>query len=175
VVAVDSDGYVYLYGYDTVLGIGKFRINPDVEGDVAEMVAFKDYETLGLTYYDGVSYPLIINDLQVKSNRLYIAGSTNGGLGNYYGKIVEISTDDLSPNRDIGWSAETPTSTDALAFFGPTRFLAIAPRKLYLSDEGLFESSTEVDRVVEVDLDSGAISAVGQLGAVSFFIDYYAC
>jgi hypothetical protein len=64
-------------------------------------------------------------------------------------------------------------------FYGPKRFIGIAPKKLYVADDGFtvtgsYGNQTEVNqnRVVEVDLDAKAISGSGLQDASEFFVQY---
>ncbi len=172
-LAVDAEGYVYasLTQGESYPFIAKLS----VVGGTAAIVRTATYESLGLGYreaYEGESwfYPLHVADMQVKDGRLYIAAGEHDGTALHHGKIVEAALSDLEKLREIGWSSTTPTNPDK-QFYGPTRFLAVAPRKLIVADEGA-EGAAEVDRVVEVDLDSWEFGGIGLEGAVSFFNDY---
>ncbi len=174
-IAVDDEGYVYLAGYDRV---GKYRV--DLVQGTASQVGSATYESLGLGYWttylgqdlQPVPYfqTLEVRDMTVKDGRLFIAvaGQDNGY---YHGKIVEVHRAELSKVREIGWSPTSPTSPTT-QFYGPTRFLALAPRKLIVSDEGYIDGTGNVNRVIAVDIEDWAFSGVGLEGASEFFYDF---
>ncbi len=174
-IAVDDDGFIYLAGYDRVV---KFRVDHDLS--TATQVRSATYESLGLGYWttyldqdlQPVPYFQILNvqDMIVKDGRLFIAvaGQDNGY---YHGKIVEVHRTDLTQVRDIGWSPTSPTSP-ATQFYGPTRFLALAPRKLILSDEGYIDGPGNVNRVIAVDIIDWTFSGIGLEDVSEFFYDF---
>lgn len=169
-VAVDAAGFVYIpvYQNETELeGIAKVSIDAPSGGYAAsQVIIFSSLDSLGL------APPLDIRDMTVKDGKLYVlAGENDSYLGIHHGKVVEIDLATLTRNRELGWTnSDTPTSPST-QFYGPQRFIALAPRKLIFADEG-YDGTSNVDRVVEVDLDSWSISAIGLEGAVSFFNDY---
>ena len=118
--------------------------------------------------------PLEIRDMTVKDERLYVLAGQNVGYGvPHHGKLVEIDLSSLLKTRELGWtSADYPTDP-ATQLYGPQRFIALAPRKLIVADEGS-DGSGDVDRVVEFDLESWTISDIGLDGVVTFF-NSYAC
>lgn len=175
-VAVDSEGYVYIgaYRYSSESdGIAKLRIVFNGETMEAELAGFATYEALDLGYWvtSGETYfqYLSIEDMTVKDDKLYIAAGEHWDEV-HHGKIVEARLSDLAKQREFGWSGTTPIPNPQTQFYGPTRFLAIAPRKLIVSDEG--NDGSERDRAVEVDLDTGSLSGIRDLVEVDFFNTY---
>jgi len=169
VLAVDKSGYVYASaggGAET-----PYIVKLSVSGSVATVVASVPYSSLGLS--DGTYGNLALEDMTVKDGKLYIAAAEHyddSGSPLHHGKIVEVELSDLSKSREIGWSSTTPTNPQT-QFYGPSRFIAIAPRKLIVSDEGF--DSGQIDRVVEVDLDSWTIDQIQDVSSsVNFFNTY---
>jgi hypothetical protein len=85
----------------------------------------------------------------------------------------------MSPLWETGWNEDAvPSDGDDATFYGPIRFVGLAPKKLYVADEGFYWSGVggsalqDVDRVVEIDLEPEAVSGIGQRGAVVFFSKY---
>jgi len=171
-VAVDAHGYVYvpLYQYSSEsTGIGKISVGAPSGGYAdTQVLAYQPLTALGL------EDPLEIRDMTVKDGRLYVLAGQNVGYGvPHHGKLVEIDPSSLQRLRELGWtSADYPTNP-ATQFYGPQRFIALAPRKLIIADEGS-NGSTDVDRVVEVDLSDWQIRDIGLDGEVTFF-NSYAC
>ena len=171
-VAVDAQGYLYAPLYQSLSssdGIGKISIGAPSGGfAAAQVLAFQPLAVLDL------ESPLEIRDMTVKDERLYVLAGQNVGYGvPHHGKLVEIDPSSLLKTRELGWtSADYPTDP-ATQLYGPQRFIALAPRKLIVADEGS-DGSGDVDRVVEFDLESWTISDIGLDGVVTFF-NSYAC
>ena len=99
------------------------------------------------------------------------------------GKLVAISCSSLSFNFEIGWSGDDnrfPTNSEK-QFFGPRRFLAIAPRKLIIMDDGFivgvpYAAYVDKDRMIEIDLENRIVAALGQDDSTDFikYSDIYA-
>lgn len=173
-VAVDKDGYIYApvmkYISDVpYYYIAKFALG--AQADIVfgtQLIAVADFSALGLT--DGTN--LKIEDMKVVDGKLYIAAGEHDPYGTYHrGKIVEVDTSNMAKLREFGWSTSSFPTSPSTQFYGPKRFLGVAPRKLIVADEGSF-SGANIDRVAEVDLDSGAIDGIWFLNTVNFFSDY---
>lgn len=178
-----ADGFLYatVMSQD-VYYLGKFTVP---EGSSLVVANLQQAVTLSSL---GISGNLRIRDMIVKDGVLYIAVSESNMA--YYvdelvsrGKVIAVSASTLgAPLWTVGGaSTGFPTSANKnVQFFGPARFVGVAPKKLYLADEGFtwLESSnfpgnpTNVDRVVEVDLESHKITAVGLDGEATFFEDF---
>lgn len=171
-VAVDTHGYLYVPLYQDSsgsTGIGKISVSAPAGGySDTQVLSFQPLAALGL------EDPLEIRDMSVKDGSLYVIAGQNVGYGvPHHGKLVEIDLSSLQKTRELGWtSADYPTDP-ATQFYGPQRFIALAPRKLIIADEGS-NGSTDIDRVVEVDLSDWKISDIGLDGEVTFF-NSYAC
>jgi hypothetical protein len=194
VVAVDDAGYVYgCYNASTEKGIVKLSVGAESEGSAySTAVVYKSYSDIGLTYVDsGVTKTLTVQDLYVKDGVLYVAAADVIEITNQYaslddcfsrGKVVALSADTLTPIWTTGWSGDAnqlPTDP-ASQFYGPVRFVGIAPKKLYIADDGYSVTGTypapqtqvNQNRVVELDTDTGAFSAIGLVDEVEFFTSY---
>ncbi|HRZ90386.1 MAG TPA: hypothetical protein P5117_12975, partial [Spirochaetia bacterium] len=169
IIAVDPAGYIYSNAnYNNQDWVFKYSLGP-IYGAGAPM---SDAQSLvGRTYGElGLSSSILPKDAVVKDGHLYIAAAEHL-TPNQRGKILKLSLSDLSMIDEIGWSSGTPSSPSS-QFYGPSRFLAITPRKLIVSDEG-FDGSN-LDRIVEVDLDTGFVSKLQvTTGVVSFFESYF--
>lgn len=173
-IAVDEDGYVYLAGNNVV---AKFLIDHSL--GTASRIASATFESLDLGYWDtyegqegqpeSIFLPLNVRDMTVKDGKLYVAAGENYGI-THHGKVIEIRLSDLAKQREIGWSPSFPSSPNT-QFYGPTRFLAIAPRKLIVADEG--NDGSEINRVVEVDLDDWSFSYIRDPAGVDLFNEYF--
>jgi len=159
-LAVDGAGN--LYCLVTLTSNDHYVAKLRIDGTTATLIASVPIADLGLT-------GLTVNDMEVTNGKLYIIAAEHA-ISLHHGKVVELRLSDLALLNDIGWCPTTPTSPET-QFYGPGRFLAVTPRKLYISDEG-YDGGSNIDRVVEVDTDSDTISAVGLLGAASFFANY---
>lgn len=162
-LAVDPSGYVYASLNNAEYGPCIARLS--VSGTTATVVAAASYESLGLTVGMVEISQLTVSDMQVKDGRLYIAaGEHQPNSSLHHGKIVEARLSDLAWLREIGWADATdsvPISDPSNHFYGPTRFVALAPRKLVFADEGLDAvEGKDINRVVEVDLDTWSVSGV---------------
>ena len=183
-LAVDDEGYVYISAYDESLDdgeiIAKLLIFDNGEVLEAQLVDYATYESLGLRdWYDDMEGYLVfgilpVEDMRFQEGLLYIAAGDHGNEyeSQHHGKIVAVDTSDLTKVREIGWAQadwETPIPDPTKQFYGPMRFLAIVPRKLIFADQG-YEGNleSEIDRVVELDLDTWSISGIGLDGEVSF-------
>jgi hypothetical protein len=173
-VAVDKDGYIYApvmkYISDVpYYYIAKFALG--AQADVVfgtQLIAVADFSALGLT--DGTD--LRIEDMTIVDGKLYIAAGEHDYYGAYHrGKIVEVNTSNMAKLREFGWSPTSLPSSPSTQFYGPKRFLGVAPGKLIVADEGAL-SGANIDRVAEVDLDSGTIAGIWFLNTVNFFSDY---
>lgn len=194
-VAVDDAGYVFACSYEEASGqerIVKLSVGPESSGSAdATTVASKAYSAIGLTFQkSGVTTPLTVQDLYVKDGVLYVAASDVAEIDNQYasisacysrGKVIALSTDTLAPIWTTGWSGDAnqlPTDPTS-QFYGPVRVVGIAPKKLYIADDGYSltgsaPSTTQVNknRVVELDTETGAFSAIGLEDEVQFFTSY---
>jgi hypothetical protein len=168
-------------------GIGKFAVTKTGESAQATVVAFTPFSAIGIDYASGLK----VNDMIVRDGVLYIAaavhGNPNGNVYPYYlnsmksrGKVIALSTADLTKLWEVGMT-DTPVPTSpATEFYGPARFVGVAPRKLYVADEGFswedspsyYDQVTDVNRVVEINLDTGEIEAIGLNGEATFFENF---
>ncbi len=164
-LAVDGVGNIYVSSViDNVSGLVKFSmINP-------ESYIFTSKQALGIA-------SLTIKDLAVKDGKLYVLAAENVWNGStiHHGKLLELQLDDLSVSRVLGASSGTYPGDPDTQFYGPQRFIAIAPRKLIISDEGLLVGNNDIDRVVQVDIPSWTIEMIGLEGQVNFFRTYSVC
>lgn len=95
----------------------------------------------------------ITGNVSVDTNNVSV--DTNFGTGGILGWTTEsagtVVSDDSSATYNCYWPA--PDSTDR--FYGPSRFIAVAPKKLVIADDGgYYEDSSVIqkNRVVTVDL-----------------------
>lgn len=142
---------------------------------------FSHYQ-LGLAVMD--DFTLSVSDMQVQDGVLYIAAQyvypvQDPNYAFSRGKVIAFSTSSLGKLWEAGWSGNAnnfPTSPTT-QFYGPQRFVGIAPKKLYLIDEGFSWDGGHyaighyagVHRVVELDVEKRAISAIGIDGVLQFF------
>ena len=182
-LAVDDDGFVYVgatYVPEAIAfnAIVKLAIGtPGAETADSQLAGYASHVALGLEQEDG--YFLIVQDMRVQEGSLYIAAGEHGpeyiNSTLHHGKIVQVRLSDMSKVREIGWSETTPIPNPSTQLYGPKRFLAIMPRKLIVADEGFIYvdvTRVEIDRVVEVDLESWSLSRIGLEGEVTFFATY---
>lgn len=178
-----ADGFIYanVMSQDSNYYLGKFTVPAGETSVVAELVAVVNWSNLDVTGE--------IRDMIVKDGVLYII-STQRYVGDGYttysdslesrGRLTAISTANLAQLWETGFSETGLPSNPAKEFYGPTRFVGVAPKKLYIADEGFrWEYTTQqtanpinVDRVIEVDLDQKAITGVGLEGEATFFQDF---
>lgn len=138
--------------------------------------------------------PICLNDMIWMNDSLYLLWSVNGsasGIENYYSygnifRMTETKDNEYSISKlnlpvkkifEINYNNEEtwyrsyygPSSeNDNNYLFGPTKFIAIKPKKLVVADEGIliYEDENEsnkikmknIDRVVELDLDNNSIT-----------------
>lgn len=173
-LAVDPSGYVYASLNNA--GYGPCIARLSVSGTTATVVAAASYESLGLTVGMVEISQLTVSDMQVKDGRLYIAaGEHQPNSSLHHGKIVEARLSDLAWLREIGWAdatETTPIPDPSKHFYGPTRFVALAPRKLIFADEGIIGDTIDINRVVEVDLDTWSVSGVSAELSLTLFANY---
>lgn len=192
VVAADETGSVYACAYDleseesVLQRIVKMSIGAESANSAqATQVASVLYSAIGLTYAET---PLTVRDLYAKDGVLYIAAS-EVIAAEYYpatsaysrGKVVALRTSDLTKLWETGWSGDSnkfPTNSST-QFYGPVRFVGIAPKRIYVADDGFSWDGEkggyhyfDVDRVVEINAETGAFAATGLNGEVSFFSAY---
>jgi hypothetical protein len=170
-VAVDSNGYVYAllqHTSTTIKGLSKLSIgSPSGGTSSSTVIQFSSLESLG------VGDPLSIRDMTVKDNSLYLLAGENAYFSvPHRGKLVEIDLISLERSRELGWSASDYPSSPTEQFYGPQRFIALAPRKLIIADEG-YDGASDIDRVVEVDITAWAFSDLSAEGISSFFYSYF--
>ncbi len=183
-IAVDSDGYVYLPAYYAPANgniVAKLSIVYNGEFYESRLAGYSTFDDLGLGYWITSGEPyfenLVVEDMRFQEGVLYIAAGEHDGAPNspfHRGKIVAVQVSDMSKFQEIGWAHATyedPIQNPATQFYGPKRFLAIVPRKLVFADEGN-DGTSEINRVVEVDLDSWSVSGIGLEGVVTFFSNY---
>jgi len=181
---------VKIYIYDGIKGDGKDEEIKEI--DTSEyVVATSTNEDTGVTTTEDLSIldHLSINDMMFVDGNLYILWSCNYGTCDETGiiesfggvlcvneeGIVEklfgettLKTMELGGGvRDVYYyGPSTENSTTQL--FGPTKFIAIKPKKLVFADEGIFvyvedpenpedPKYKNINRVVEIDLDAKAI------------------
>lgn len=128
-----------------------------------------------------------ITDLIVKNGVLYAAAAqvVPDNYTNYLysrGKVMALDIDTLTPLWETGMpsaDAHYPAGEDRdRQFYGPTRFIGLAPKKLYVMDEGFQWSGTpnsavaNVDRVMDVDMEEQAVTGAGLEDEVAFFSSY---
>jgi hypothetical protein len=171
-IAVDAQGYVYAPLYHNTSesdGIGKIAVgNPSGGFAETQAVLFKPLADLGF------APPLEIRDMTVKDGRLYVLVGENISFGTpHHGKLVELDLDTFVTIRELGWTSANYPTDPATQLYGPQRFIALAPRKLILADEGS-DGIADVDRVVEIDIEAWSMSDIALEGVVTFF-NSYAC
>jgi hypothetical protein len=202
-VAADGLGRVYVPAYyDASNSDGILRLSvDDLDGTLTAASGFVSLESIGLqytVYYVGGDIgteTLQIEDMRVVNGILYILGSqvtssySISGISsdNAYsrGKIVAVDTSTMKKLWETGWNSSRnfPSSdTDSSIFAGPRRFVAMAPKRLYVLDDGfgwldhgLSETIdvSEVNRVIEIDTARGAIvSSTIFTGEYSVVPDY---
>jgi len=188
-VAVDSDGDIYtglmyMQEQTQLKGIGKLSVDGDGGESVSStLMDFVPYAEIGLD----VGQELYITDLYVRDGVLYALASeviASNWSDNLYsrGKLVAIDASDLSKLWETGWTddpVQFPSESEGdTHFYGPRRIVGVAPKKLYIGDEGFYwsglkgSSLSNVDRVVVVDLETQTITDIGLEGAVGYFEDY---
>ena len=207
-LAVDALGYLYVPAYESsteTYGILRFSVGEPSGGTaMAAPVAFASLEELGLGYwYDGgvagmVFNSLAIEDMTIANGVLVVALSDINPAQTYdysserlagaavcRGKIVALGLNPLRYLWETGWRDELdrrPESPDAPGLFAPRRFLAVAPKRLYLLDEGFYVDVSkysaetwypfeDVDRIVAIDLDSGTLT-FGASGMTDGLVNY---
>lgn len=199
---MSPDGYTYGNSYGSVIaagngflymtvfnqdqdkyGLAKMVVTPGTEDAQATVAAFVTMESLG------ISSPLQVKDMTIKDDVLYILVAEYDVYNNFFfsdnlvsrGKLIAVSTTTLTKLWEVGYSADTGLPTNpSKEFYGPTRFIGVAPKKLYIADEGFrWEYTTQqganpinVDRVIEVDLEEQAITGVGLEDEAAFFLDF---
>jgi hypothetical protein len=199
VVEVDADGYLFVTGTNTTNGdriIAKLVVSGDGETFTSSVVDTARFEEVGLSYeyWNGENYEtryLTPMDMIVRDGNLYVLAvgmsaptiSGDADSATSRGKIVAVSTSGLNALWTTGWSGDTnnfPTSPSS-QFYGPVRFVGIAPRKLYVMDDGFTWNGSNaggtnpydnVNRVVEVDTSLNTITDTGLSGIAEFYTDY---
>ena len=179
-------GYVYMPVFNPTqeaYGIGKFTVTPGEQSAQANFVAFVAFNAIGIDTGSGFK----VRDMIVKDEVLYVAASEHAfQYGGYpedlisRGKVVAVSTTNLSKLWEVGYSESGLPTLPEQEFYGPARFIGVAPKKLYIADEGFTWVDTEnyadpasnLDRVVEIDLETGKIMGTGLVGEASFFEDF---
>jgi hypothetical protein len=163
-IAVDASGFFYIAGFVGAMDnyiVAKFSL--DIPNNFAvSTIASKTYTELGLSG----SGLLSISDMTVQEGFLFITAGESLDPDSR-GKLVQVELSTLSKIRDIGWSDSLPITSPTTQFYGPVRFLAIAPKKLIIADE-----SGDIDRVIEIDLDEWEFSRIGLEDVVTFFSNY---
>ena len=163
-IAVDANGFFYIAGFVGAMDnyiVAKFALDIPNNFAVSTIVS-KTYTELGLSG----SGLLSISDMTVQDGFLYIVAGESVDPDSR-GKLVQVELSNLSKIRDIGWSDSLPITSPTTQFYGPVRFLAIAPKKLIIADE-----SGDIDRVIEIDLDEWEFSRIGLEDVVTFFSSY---
>lgn len=198
-LAVDGDGSVYVDGYDPSdsPSIIKLSIGSPVGSNAISVVLSSIVlESLHLTYFEaGYQYPFSIQDMTVTDSILYVLASDmnapSGGPSSGFdtssksrGKLVAISCASLSFVFELGWSGDANRfpANPQTQFFGPRRFVAVAPRKLIILDDGFtvgvipYYPYVDQDRVIEIDLDDQSVVAIGQDGVTDYikYSSFYA-
>ncbi|HOZ73251.1 MAG TPA: hypothetical protein PK179_12110 [Spirochaetales bacterium] len=193
-IAVDALGYLYVPAYELsteASGILRFSVDDTA---TATTIAFASFEELGLGYFTGL-INTIVQDMTIANGVLVVALSE---IDAYYGISADLLTgrgmivgiepnslkrlwtcgelDELSPNYP-----DDPVAQ----LYGPRRFLAVSPKRLYVLDAGFSWSGEAADplknemRVVAVNLETGAIAETGLNGQVDYFetdySTYYMC
>ena len=188
--AVHNDKlYIGFSNTDIGLYVSEFKIN---ENDISFNTETCVDSNISYNYN-----PISLNDMIWMNDSLYLLWSVNGsasGIENYYsyGNIFRmtepkdneysISKLDLPAKKifEINYnngekcyrSYYGPSSeNDNNYLFGPTKFIAIKPKKLVVADEGvlIYEDENEndynkikmknIDRVVEINLDNNSITS----------------
>jgi len=196
-VAVDSAGFVYVPAYLDVEGespetrilklsiIGNgftimdsaFFSNLDLgywhtEGDQGMM--FSEYKIEDMTIVDDVLY-IAVSDIEASN---YMTSSSTSPRSR--GKIIAVSCSTMEKIWETGWSGDLSNfpAIPSEQFYGPRRFVAIAPKRLFLLDDGFSWSGSfgigvldNVTRIVEVDIDDKQISATGFAGTLNYFVE----
>lgn len=194
-VAVDSNGYVYIPGgVDTgAMYSTPVMLKLAVQDSTATVMASPALSDLGLGYWYNngdsgmVFYNYPIEDMAIVNDILYVVASDTIGSptiaeSSSRGKLVAIDTNTMEKKWEVGFRSDTaklPTAGGDSLFYGPRRIVGILPKKLYIVDDGFYWNGdtwgypyVDVNRIIEIDTDSGEISAVG-LNGISNFYDIY--
>lgn len=179
-----GNGFLYMTVLNQDLdknGLAKMVVTPGTEDAQSSVVAFVTLASLG------ISSPFQVKDMTVKDGVLYILVAESSVYTYIYsddlisrGKLIAVSTTNLAKLWEIGYSGTNLPNNPAKQFYGPVRFVGVAPKKLYIADEGFrwqFTTNIDgnpinVDRVIEVDLDQQTITGVGLEGEATFFTDF---
>jgi hypothetical protein len=124
---------------------------------------------------DGSGKPLVVEDMAAIGDTVYILARDvdHESRTRSRGKIVALRTADLGNPRSAGWSEAAYPTDPSSQFYGPARFIGIAPGKLYVADDGYSSPYANANRVVEVTLDPLSISGVSAVPSnVTFFEEY---
>jgi len=191
-IAVDALGYLYVPAYELsteASGILRFSVDDTAK---ATPIAFASFEELGLGYFTGLTNT-IVQDMTIANGVLVVALSEI--QPSYYatdlrsrGMIVGISPNSMTnvwTAAAISESSPQYPIDPETQLYGPRRFLAVSPKRLYVLDAGFSWSGEAADplknemRVVAVNLETGAIAETGLNGQVDYFetdySTYYMC
>jgi hypothetical protein len=197
-VAADA-GYAYVVSNDpTTPRIVKLSVGAaSGSSATATEVGSATFTTLGLEVASyqitssAFSTSMKVEDMLAKDGILYVVASQSNATAttpsisiNTYcrGKVLALSTSNLSLLWQTGWSGDTnrfPTDPST-QFYAPRRIIGIMPKKLYIADDGhrvtgVYPAASyiDVDRVMDVNTDSHAVSAVNMnIGTVGFFNNF---
>ena len=183
-VLAAADGHLYApIIVNETFGVGKIAVTPGAQSAQATLADFITLAALGMDGTPGYNF----GDMLVKDGVLYILAN-NLIISPYVDHLVSkgkiIAVDAATMTGPLWTAGDTTEVFPSIAnkntrFYGPIRFVGVAPKKLYIADEGFYWQETEVfpsnvsniDRVVEVDLEKRAITGTGFEGEVGFFSD----
>jgi len=193
-IAVDGGGNVFVPAVDSLAYenvIIKMTVDEPV-GTVSDSTAISSvsFESIGLGYVDEVFSPIMIEDMTVVGGTLYIAACDTNAYDYMYvdsdfpksrGLVLAVNTGTMMTAWSSGWSGDFENfPVDAgTQFYGPRRFVAIAPKRLYVADDGFSWDGSyygnyfvDVDRIVALDTETGSVVASGLDSASTFYEDY---
>jgi hypothetical protein len=185
-ITTDRSGYVYVLAYSVEentnyvakVSVGAPYYSAAQAKYVADITVLSKtpYASAGLMY----SYPsagnLRVEDMIVIGDTLYIAADQINFPSYSRGKIVALRASDLGLIGTVGWCGDTNQiiTDSASQLCGPDRFIGVSPNKLYVADDGISAPYSNLNRVVEITLDTLSISGIRSVPAgVTFFREYY--
>lgn len=84
------------------------------------------------------------------------------------GGVYRINPDTLATTSTIGWTDEGIEKDSTKFLFAPRKVIARRPKKLIIADDGCYYegSYTNMNRVVEIDLETEALTSVTPVGVM---------
>lgn len=196
-IAADNRGYLYASANlpDETPGILKMTVGEPVANTIETVaVEFASFQALGIGYWTGSTFnPIPIADMTIVDDELYIIANNinasdymyvNVDIPSSRGKIVTVDCATMLRKWETGWSGDGnnfPVFPNS-QFYGPKRFVAVAPKRLYIFDNGFSWNGSyygnyfiNVYRVAEIDRESRSIVNTGLSSPTSYFdTDYSA-